>query len=854
MTVYKPILISNYKTGLERDLEPWILPNDAFPELLNTFIFRGRIRRKLGVHQIGRLGVFSEPATLNPIGTHNAGPPQTFGPFTFTPVPIGRSTVFITDEQFIAPVIAPSATYVDDGLGNLIANFSTTVPPVPVTITNITQAASAVITVASHPFSIGDQVWLTDVQGMTQINQQVMGVGLTVTGTSPTTITVAIDSTAFDAYTGGGQITWFGGTVDYTTGVFTVTFYTPPNLGPVTATANHYPCRPVMGLTLLDTPFINREQLVAFDTVKAYRFDATLQDFRDISFDTSVDGMTAPISWTGSDSDFFWSMNYANALFTTNFHQGDPIRFFAVNPVPIAPFPANEERWRPFQPPTSSTVPGDQVLTCRLMFSYRGRFVMINTIENVGGAVEEFPQRARWSQNGTPYYSVAAADTPPTPFAAQADAWWSNVNGKGGFADAPTREAAISAEFIDDNLVVFFERSTWLLFYTGDPNDTFVWQRVNVDLGSESTFSTIAFDKGVFSVGTYGIVSSDGNDTSRIDQKIPDEVFNFENKDEGVKRVHGIRDYSLQLAYWTFPNANVDRIFPNQVLVLNYVEQSYSIFDDSFTCFGQFQLFTDKTWADSTESWEDNVFTWGNPTGDQFDPQICAGNQQGFVLQVQAQPCPDPSLCLDAMSGTNPPIITSTNHNLETGQFVSLSGLVGTGDLAQFAPTPDGKIQIFKVIVNPSNDPANKFEIQKEDGSPFNAYTYTDSGEIIVLSNFRVLTKRFNLGLEEGRQTRIGFTDLYLDEDEDGEFELDLYVDEDDSNPLDGIVSMAAEPPTSLSVSKVWKRDYTSVIGQLFQYSMQMNDHQMFNPDTVCADFQLHAMIMWVTKAGRLTY
>jgi hypothetical protein len=480
------------------------------------------------------------------------------------------------------------------------------------------------------------------------------------------------------------------------------------------------------------------------------------------------------------------------------------------------------------------------------MFSYRGRMVLINTIEQIAGSVDEYPQRARWSQNGTPYYSGAAADTPPAPFSAQADSWWSNVNGKGGFADAPTREKAISAEFVDDNLVVFFERSTWLLFYTGDPNDTFVWQRVNVDLGSESTFSTIAFDKGVFSVGTYGIVSSDGNDTMRIDQKIPDEVFNFQNKDEGVKRIHGIRDFSRQLAYWTFPNDDESRVFPNRILVLNYLEQSYAFFTDSFTCFGQFQLFTDITWAQSTDTWEDNPYTWGNPNGDESDPQICAGNQQGFVFQVQQQLCPDPSLCLTALTGVLTPQVTSMNHNLEPGAFVSFSFLEGTGDLAQFM-SPN-VFMVLDVI------DADTFTIKKEDGSPFNAYTYTDSGEIVVYHNFNVTTKRFNLGLEEGKQTRIGFTDLYLDVDDNGEFELDLYVDEDDSDPLDGLVSTKPEPPTSLNLEKVWKRDYTSVIGQLFQYSLQMNDHQMFDLRKICTNFELHAMIMWVAKAGRLTY
>lgn len=852
---YKPILISNYQTGVERDLEPWLLPNDAFPDLVNCYVFRGRVIRKLGVRQIGRLGRFAYSAGTYQIGLHNAGPPQTFGPLNFAPTPIGRGTVYITDEQYTAPGAPPSVVYTDDGNGNLTALFSTTVPPVPIAITGIVQGNPTVIQVVAHPFSPGQQVWITGVQGMSQINQVVQGVGLNILATTAITITVNIDSTTFDAYQGGGFIIWYGGTVNYTTGAFTVTFYTAPNAQPVSASASTYPCLPVMGLSLLDTPAINKEQLIAFDLNKAYRFDELLLDFRDISFSTSVSGQAGPISWNSSNFEFFWPLNYANALFVSNFHQGDPIRFFATNPVAFGGYPVNQERWVDFQPFTSATVATDRVLTCLMMFSYRGRLVMLNTVESVDGSTNNYPQRARWSQNGTPYFDPAVQATPPAPFGVQADAWYSNINGKGGFIDAPTREHIVSAQFVDDNLIVFCERSTWMLRYTYDPTSPFVWERVNIDLGSESTFSVVPFDKGVFSVGSYGIISSDGNDTVRIDQKIPDEVFNFSNSNDGVKRVHGIRDFSKQLVYWTFPNDDETRIFPNRVLVLNYIEQSYSFFKDSFTCFGQFQLTTDITWAQLDEPWESYDYTWENPNGDNSTPQIVAGNQVGFVLQTQQKLVPDATLCLDAMSGTLPPTITSPNHNLEEGDFVSFVDMQGTGNLQQFMGNPNvipavpmPVFQIEQVI------DANNFTIRNQAGTAFNAYTYTDSGEIIVQNNFSILTKRFNLALSEGRQTRIGYTDFYLLVDENGEFELDIYVDEDDSSPVTTLMSSAVEPSTSFNLSKVWKRNYNSVIGQLFQYHFKLSDDQMFDIRKVATNFELHAMLMWVGAAGRLPY
>lgn len=67
-------------------------------------------------------------------------------------------------------------------------------------ITAITQAASAVVTVGAHTFVVGDSVHFSNVLGMTQIN----GLRGAITAIAATTITVAINSSGFAAYTKGG--------------------------------------------------------------------------------------------------------------------------------------------------------------------------------------------------------------------------------------------------------------------------------------------------------------------------------------------------------------------------------------------------------------------------------------------------------------------------------------------------------------------------------------------------------------------------------------------------------------------------------------------------------------------------
>lgn len=832
---YQPLLISNYETGLENDLEPWLLPNDGFPRLFDCYIWRGRIVRKLGVKQVGRLQRYQK-AGGDIIGVHNAQP-KVIGPVVFANLPVAPGSVSITDGTVV---------YYDDGYGNLIS-----VTP-GYTITGISTAANAVITFSVAPalLNIGDVIWITNAKDATASLLPINKIPLTITNVGAFDVTVTYSTLLDPAWAAGGVCGWYGGAINYSTGTYTVTYWGAVTGTNIVATGMWFPNEPVMGLAEQDSPAINQEALIAFDMHKAYRFNNILQQFEDISFSTSIAAQTGAITWNSTNSDFFWSIDYANALFTCNFVSGDPIRYLAT-----APIAGNPEVWRDFQPWTDKAT-SKKLLRCRMLFGYRGRLVAINTVETPG----TFPQRARWSQNGSPYYlagvsppddptTVNVSDTPPAPFTGDPSNWADDVQGKGGYIDAPTREEALSGAFIDDNLVVFFERSSWLLRYTGDPANPFVWERVNMDLGSESTFSTITFDKGMFTVGNTGIITCDGNNVVRIDQKIPDEVFQFQNQNEGAKRVHGIRNFKKQLAYWTIPNDVGGEIYPNRVLMVNYIEASYATFRDSFTCFGTYQPYYDLRWnsPELATPWKNWNYSWNNPTGQSFDPQIVAGNQQGFVLMLDQKPLPEPSLWIKSITSAVNPVIESPSHNLQggiNGQFVVFINMIGTGNIAQFMN------RVFKVdqVLD-----ADHFSINAPDNTFDPAFVYVNLGEIIVLNNLEINTKRFNIGLNDGKQTSLGFTDLYVDVDQDGLIQIDVYTDEDTSRPVvSQRVALYPEPPSSFTLEKVWKRAYTRSIGQLYQFDIYLSDEMMYGQLIHQTDFVLHGMIMWVDKAGRL--
>ena len=45
---YQPFLISNYSTGFDRELQPWLLPNDSFVDLLDGYVYRGVTNKRDG--------------------------------------------------------------------------------------------------------------------------------------------------------------------------------------------------------------------------------------------------------------------------------------------------------------------------------------------------------------------------------------------------------------------------------------------------------------------------------------------------------------------------------------------------------------------------------------------------------------------------------------------------------------------------------------------------------------------------------------------------------------------------------------------------------------------------------------
>ena len=721
-------LIGSIEEGITTNTKPWSTQKDSWEALVNVYQWRGRIVKKAPYSQLGQLSFLVSNQTVGASAT------------TFT------GNIFSSASPVLAGV-------------KIIPRFTT----------------------------------------------------ITVSGAANYTLSEDNNNPGTIKYVSGANSPAFlNGTINYITGALALNFAGAPPAGNVVISYSYAYGLPAMGFRTRELFGLDQQDTIGFDTQYAYRYSNTSSQFVQLP-------STVPTVWSGTNSQFFYTANYAGAFWATNskpglqgwnvtnfagsagagltatvnvtsagnaVQVGDYIHFINLDPalknnsgilaiVTVAGNPytiraigfpeipktlsttftwtngatttgigldsfrsianqdgiryygnlSNGTGWANYNPPLNLN---NALIGALLIFPYRGYLVFLNTTEGneQAGSQFNYGNRARWTQIGTPYYSNPVP-TSPNPQTFQIDAARDDLFGKGGANDAPTQEVIVGACFIRDILIVFFERSCWRLRFVNNSQNPFVWERINVELGSSATFSTIPFDNGGFAIGERGIIIADANDVQRVDDKIPDQIFQIRIKNDGMKRVYGIRTFRTRLNYWTFPSAsNSNGIYPDQVLVQNYEKKTWAYFDDCFTCFGYFYEFNDPTWGDLTTPWSNwNNLTFGGGGDsdiDQGSENIIAGNQQGFVLNldagINAQPNKNfqngASLMIDSITNASPSVFSSKDNNLPDGSWIVLTGVSGT--TSSDGVSLNGRS--FKVV-NPGNA-ANTFSLQEFDPYP----------------------------------------------------------------------------------------------------------------------------------------
>lgn len=552
----------------------------------------------------------------------------------------------------------------------------------------------------------------------------------------------------------------------------------------------------------------------------------------------------------------------------------------------------------------------------RMIVPFKDRLLFIGPIVQSSANVKAYLQdTVIYSQNGTPYYTADFVNTPtptvdlPTSAAniyntaytvpvnqtAAAPAYFNDSTGFGGFVVSGLDQPIITVAANEDVLMMGFNPTYQSRFvYTGNDILPFNFFTVNSELGSASTFSAIIMDKGVITRGPRGYVMSSQVDVSRIDLDIPDQVFEISLNNNGNERFCAYRDFINEWIFFTYPGNNTSYVnpntsfFPNTTLLYNYRDDSWAVFYENYTTYGTFRPVDGLTWATlpykTWDSWNDS---WDSSSTTPLQPQVLAGNQQGFILKRTNETFEDTSLFIQQISGNT---ITSPNHCLNDGDYIMISNASGTvGTLI------NGKVfSVFMVTTN-------TFMLNPSIMS--SGFTYYGNG-LITRYYFPVIqTKQFPLAWSIGRKTRIGVQQYLLTTTNVSQITLQIFLGQDSSSvwnsgpitPAANVINSGLEYsqvlytcpestnlgltainmtdpynsnlqqqntistqspyPSSNAQSQIWHRVNTSLIGDTVQLGFTMSDAQMRDPtlQNQVAEIELHGFIIDCTPSQMLS-
>ncbi len=881
------IVVGPINKGLRNDVTPFNIDNDNFPALVNAYQWRGRAKRKRGTSLLGRLSRF--------LGTTNGAGNLIV---SILPVPIGTgiSSFTIGTDIFVDP-----GTTADPGTQTLITNSSGTGTLNRVTgVLTITgsQAATAVIYYPTLPVMGLEDLTL----GLFQF-PGTLAFDTVYSYNISTFFPYSIYDVSFyknpptGTYVGYVQkatpapTTWNGKdyqqfwTVNYAGALWATNGINVP----FSATNIGMQFKPIVAVTVIagGPPATANLQITGHGLVVGdFVFVNEVQTTTGINFQTGyvitvVDANNVIVEFPNATIANNGTGGIAQYLTNRSDTTKDSLRWYDGDPTngsATAPVLNGMKGWVNFAPPLSEfsysiadTPPAQYYLVgARMIVPFKDRLLFVGPVIQTSLANSQIylQDTVIYSQNGTPYYTASFTGDPvsaatvfheilvPVNQTATASAYFEDQTGFGGFISAGVDQPITTASSNEDVLILGFDKLQTRFVYSGDDIVPFNFFSVNSELGSSSTFSLVNMDEGVITRGNRGFVISNQTSTKRIDLDIPDEVFESSNLNNGTERFCAQRDFLKEWIYFTYPSdkfsdniENPTYKFPNTTLQYNYRDNSWAIFYENYTTYGVFRKATGFTWATVGTiypTWNNWNTPWSNGASELLEPDVIAGNQQGFVMVRDDSTDEDTSLYIQNIAAG---VVSSPNHSLINGDYIIITGAKGT-----IGASVNDKI--FSV----TNASVNSFSLIPNASSG----TYLGGGYIIKLYVPLIQTKQFANGWSIGRKLRLGVQQYLLTFTPKSQISLQIFLSQNAAGaynlgpviPSAGVTNSSLVYTTTLYTcpesanlgltpantnlqmvtadqqEQIWHRVNTSLLGDSVQVGFTLSDAQMRSLDT----------------------
>ena len=221
-----------------------------------------------------------------------------------------------------------------------------------------------------------------------------------------------------------------------------------------------------------------------------------------------------------------------------------------------------------------------------------------------------------------------------------------DIPGSGGFVVFSGSDWINSAKFLKDFLIVMLQNSTYSMRTTGNAFAPFLAYKINSTKNISAPYGSIEFDDVIKAMGTKGLIYCDGNDVDRYDFKIFDQFENISS--QNFIQCFGQRFDILNQAWMLYPDISTQATLSNKVLLHNYVEDSWAVFNMPLSCLGIGFGVKDFTWADfapgglanpdGTLVWGNADFPWNNSLVQSESLRLLGGDYNGRILQLNDGP------------------------------------------------------------------------------------------------------------------------------------------------------------------------------------------------------------------------
>ncbi|MDE3022067.1 MAG: hypothetical protein KGI54_09415, partial [Pseudomonadota bacterium] len=825
------IIVGPLNQGLRSDRTAFVIDNDSFPTLLNAYHWRGRIKRKRGTELITRLERYFNSSSLSYSSVATValagGTVNLFTGFSLASTgSILPTTVTIVDTT------DGNKTYTDDGVGNLTATGGTGTINYATGQITITGGATHAI---SAVFYYYPGLPVMGLESLTAFDTYFPGnIGFDTVYSYNISTTAPFPSSDVSFYknpaspntakTSVTPVTWNGAnyqqfyTINYQGALWAINGFTRPfntsNIGMQYIAFSTVTTSMPGGVATAVFTVATNPKLVIGDYVFINQVtDATLGP--EINFQTGYVTATATGPFTVTvvfpSPCTFTASTYASPgiiQYLTNRYDNtkDCIRWYDGNPSNGANPPVLNTGlgWVNFCPPISFSnlsiddAPATQyyLVGAQVMYPFKDRLVFFGPVIQTAKAANTTADSSQiylkdtviYSQNGTVYYTstytgdILSSTTQFTPVlvpvnqTATSPSWFEDVAGFGGFQVIGIDQPIISVSSNEDVLILGCQNSQVRMIYTGNDIIPFNFFIINSELGTSSTFSTVNLDQGVIAVGQNGITLTGQTTCERIDLAIPDNIFQFSLVQNGSQRICTQRDFENEWIYITYRPQTSDStiyLYPTQTLLYNYREASWGMFNETYTTYGQFVQQGSKAWTEYKDiTWEGWHETWNQ--NDAFQPTVIAGNQQGFVLRRNDDDtAEDTSLAITNIVVTTTITITAYNHCLELGDFVLITGCIGTIDTSING-------YVYEVITVTS---INVFVLGLTGTNVLPSGTYVGGGLITRFYIPLIQTKQFPTAWSMARKTRIGAQQYLFTNSGGAQIELQIYLSQNGSSP-----------------------------------------------------------------------